>query len=407
MQYLGQYIKMKRSNNNSAISVSQLNNYVEELFRGSSVLSDLRVKGEITGFKNHSSGHKYFSIRDAYSKVNCFLSKNQASGLRFIPEDGMSVEILGFLSVYKPNGTYSIFVKSMTPAGEGALSIAFEALKRKLDSEGLFSEKSKKPIPKFPSHIGIITSESGAAVDDIITTITKKNDKVKISLFPSLVQGDRAASDIANKIAAANRIYPNMDVLIVGRGGGSIEDLWAYNEEILARAVFNSHIPIISAVGHEMDWSICDLVADYRAETPTAAGEKAVYNSFLLVEELKNQAILLKHSLKNKADILSEQVSLAGREMTHEMNSLIRHYEFQCESARLNLEGSNPASIMERGYAIAETTGGCLINSANSVKVKDRISVKLADGELLCTVNEIHKKNMINEEQGNRGVDNG
>ncbi len=394
MQYLELFIKMRRSNNISAITVSQLSNYIEELFRGSSVLSDLKIQGEITGFKHHSSGHKYFSIRDEYSKVNCFLSKNLARYLRFIPEDGMNVEITGFLSIYKPNGTYSIFVKGMSPAGEGTLSMAFEALKRKLDGEGLFSEEFKKPIPQFASHIGIVTSENGAAVDDIITTITNKNDKVKISLFPSLVQGERAASDIAKKIEKANRVYPDMDVLIVGRGGGSVEDLWAYNEEVLARAVFNSHIPVISAVGHEMDWSICDLVSDYRAETPTAAGEKAAYDSYALEEELREKAVLLKQALKGKADILGEQLSLAAREINREMEGLIRHYEYQCESARLSLEVNNPAAIMEKGYSITENTEGKLIDTVSSVREKDNICVKLIDGELLCTVNSIQRKNM-------------
>ncbi|MDD7347437.1 MAG: exodeoxyribonuclease VII large subunit [Clostridiales bacterium] len=399
---------MKISNRNSAITVSQLNSYIEELFRGSSVLSDLKIQGEIIGFKNHSSGHKYFSIRDEYAKVNCFLSKNQAVFLRFIPEDGMHVEITGFLSVYKPNGTYSVFVKSITPAGEGTFSLAFEALKRKLDSEGLFSPESKKPIPRFASHIGIVTSENGAAVDDIITTIKKKNNKVKISLFPSLVQGEHAASDIANKIESANRIYPDMDVLIVGRGGGSVEDLWAYNEEVLARAVYNSSIPIISAVGHEMDWSICDFVADYRAETPTAAGEKAAYDSNLLVETLKNKAVLLKQALKNKTDLLLEQVNLAGREINSEMDSLIRHCEYQCERAKLSLSANNPNSIMEKGYSMAESMEGRLIRSVRSVKENDRISINLIDGRLLCTVNSIKKMDITHKQTvENGGPNNG
>lgn len=368
------------------ITVSQLNNYIDILLRGNSTLSNLKITGEITAYKNHSSGHKYFSIKDEFSKVNCFLSKNKSVFLRFEPEDGMNVEISGFVSVYKPNGTYSIFVNSMKPAGDGAMAMAFEALKQKLDAEGLFNTEYKKEIPRFASHIGVITSGDGAAIEDIISTILNKNDRVKISIFPSLVQGPEAARDISEKIRKANRIYPDMDVLIVGRGGGSREDLWAYNEEVLARAVFDSKIPIISGVGHETDFTICDMVADYRAETPTAAAEKAAYNSFELIDYLNDRAALLRDSLSGRSKIMERQMDLSLSALSREMENILIRLKHQCQNAALALEANNPESILKRGYALAEDCGQNIIKSVNDVDAGERITVTLHDGKLFCLV---------------------
>lgn len=368
------------------ITVSQLNNYIDILLRGNSTLSNLKITGEITGYKNHSSGHKYFSIKDEFSKVNCFLSKNKSVFLRFEPEDGMNVEIAGFVSVYKPNGTYSIFVNSMKPAGDGAMAMAFEALKLKLDAEGLFNTEYKKDIPRFASHIGVITSGDGAAIEDIISTISNKNDRVKISIFPSLVQGPEAARDISEKIRKANSIYPDMDVLIVGRGGGSREDLWAYNEEVLARAVFDSKIPIISGVGHETDFTICDMVADYRAETPTAAAEKAAYNSFELIDYLNDRTALLRDSLSGRSKIMERQMDLSLSALSREMENILIRLKHQCQNAALALEANNPESILKRGYALAEDCGQNIIKSVNDVDAGEQITVTLHDGKLFCLV---------------------
>lgn len=370
------------------ITVSQLNNYIDILMRGNSTLSNLKITGEITGYKNHSSGHKYFSIKDESAKVNCFLSKNRSTYLRFEPDDGMNVEITGFVSVYKPNGTYSIFVNSMKPAGDGAMAMAFEALKQKLEAEGLFNSEYKKDIPKFASHIGVITSGDGAAIEDIISTISNKNDRVKISIFPSLVQGPEAANDVSEKIRKANRIYPDMDVLIVGRGGGSREDLWAYNEEALARAVFESKIPIISAVGHETDFTICDMVADYRAETPTAAAEKAAYNSFELIEYLNDRATLLKDSLSGRSKIVERQIELSISALRREIENLLIRLNHQCQNAALTLEANNPESILKRGYSLAADYGQNIIESVNDVEVGEKITVTLHDGKLFCLVED-------------------
>lgn len=370
------------------ITVSQLNNYIDILMRGNSTLSNLKITGEITGYKNHSSGHKYFSIKDDSAKVNCFLSKNRSAYLRFEPDDGMNVEIAGFVSVYKPNGTYSIFVNSMKPAGDGAMAMAFEALKQKLEAEGLFNSEYKKDIPKFASHIGVITSGDGAAIEDIISTISNKNDRVKISIFPSLVQGPEAANDVSEKIRKANRIYPDMDVLIVGRGGGSREDLWAYNEEALARAVFESKIPIISAVGHETDFTICDMVADYRAETPTAAAEKAAYNSFELIEYLNDRATLLKDSLSGRSKIVERQIELSISALRREIENLLIRLNHKCQNSALTLEANNPESILKRGYSLAADYGQNIIESVNDVEVGEKITVTLHDGKLFCLVED-------------------
>lgn len=370
------------------ITVSQLNNYIDILMRGNSTLSNLKITGEITGYKNHSSGHKYFSIKDDSAKVNCFLSKNRSTYLRFEPDDGMNVEITGFVSVYKPNGTYSIFVNSMKPAGDGAMAMAFEALKQKLEAEGLFNSEYKKDIPKFASHIGVITSGDGAAIEDIISTISNKNDRVKISIFPSLVQGPEAANDVSEKIRKANRIYPDMDVLIVGRGGGSREDLWAYNEEALARAVFESKIPIISAVGHETDFTICDMVADYRAETPTAAAEKAAYNSFELIEYLNDRATLLKDSLSGRSKIVERQIELSISALRREIENLLIRLNHKCQNSALTLEANNPESILKRGYSLAADYGQNIIESVNDVEVGEKITVTLHDGKLFCLVED-------------------
>lgn len=370
------------------ITVSQLNNYIDILMRGNSTLSNLKITGEITGYKNHSSGHKYFSIKDDSAKVNCFLSKNRSAYLRFEPDDGMNVEIIGFVSVYKPNGTYSIFVNSMKPAGDGAMAMAFEALKQKLEAEGLFNSEYKKDIPKFASHIGVITSGDGAAIEDIISTISNKNDRVKISIFPSLVQGPEAANDVSEKIRKANRIYPDMDVLIVGRGGGSREDLWAYNEEALARAVFESKIPIISAVGHETDFTICDMVADYRAETPTAAAEKAAYNSFELIEYLNDRATLLKDSLSGRSKIVERQIELSISTLRREIENLLIRLNHKCQNSALTLEANNPESILKRGYSLAADYGQNIIESVNDVEVGEKITVTLHDGKLFCLVED-------------------
>lgn len=254
------------------VTVSQLNEYISRVLSTDPLLGNISVTGEISNLKFHGSGHIYFSLIDGNSKVNCFLPSSYAENLSYAPGDGLEVTVQGYINVYKKGGTYTLFVKNIEVSGEGNLSMAFDILKKKLDKEGIFDKEHKKPIPKFPKKLGVVTSETGAAVRDIIKIIKSRTRLTDVTVFPVLVQGQKAAADIAGTLDMINEKFPDIDVLIVGRGGGSSEDLWAFNEEMLARAVYRSEIPIISAVGHEIDITICDFAADMRAETPTGSG---------------------------------------------------------------------------------------------------------------------------------------
>jgi len=256
------------------ITITRLNNYIKNMFDQNNVLRKVYLKGEISNYKNHTSGHLYFTLKDGNSRLSAIMFKTSSNTLNFKPEDGQNVLVEGRISCYPSGGTYQIYVEKMDLDGLGNLHIEFEKLKKKLATEGMFDQKYKKSIPKYPRKIGIITAPTGAAIKDILSTIKRRYPIVETVLFPALVQGVSAASDIARKIDIANDY--DLDVLIVGRGGGSIEDLWPFNEEIVARAIFNSKIPIISAVGHEVDVTISDYVADMRAPTPTGAAEMAV-----------------------------------------------------------------------------------------------------------------------------------
>lgn len=260
--------------NQDYIMVSDLNNYIKSMFEENTTLRKVYIKGEISNFKNHSRGHLYFTLKDDNSRISAVMFFNNTRSLNFSPEDGMDVLVEGRVSCYPVQGTYQIYVERMELDGLGGLYIEYEKLKEKLAKEGLFDKTHKKPIPKFPKKIGIITASTGAAIKDIISTIKRRYKYCETILFPCLVQGKNAAPDIVRQIENANNY--DLDVLIIGRGGGSIEDLWAFNEEIVARSIYNSAIPIISAVGHEIDFTIADFVADLRAPTPTGAAEMAV-----------------------------------------------------------------------------------------------------------------------------------
>lgn len=260
--------------NEQYISISQINNFIRMMFDESAYLKKVYLKGEISNFKHHSSGHMYLTLKDEESRISAIMFRSAATKLTFAPEDGMNVLVTGRISVYPAGGNYQIYIDKMEQDGLGNLYIEFEKLKKKLQGEGLFDEIYKKPIPKYPTKIGIVTAPTGAAIRDILSTIKRRYPICETILFPALVQGISAATDVANKIKIANTY--DLDVLIIGRGGGSIEDMWAFNEEIVARAIFESKIPIISAVGHEVDFTIADFVADLRAPTPTGAAEMAV-----------------------------------------------------------------------------------------------------------------------------------
>ena len=287
--------------NDKYLSVSVINRYIKHIIDTDINLQRVFIKGEISNFKAHSTGHLYFSIKDETSKINAIMFNGNARKLNFNPTDGAKVLITGRISVYEATGNYQIYVDEMIEDGVGNLYIAFEKLKKQLAAEGLFDSKYKKPIPKYPTKIGVVTANTGAAIKDILSTIKRRFPIGQVILFPSLVQGDNAAKDIVKKIKLANTY--DLDVLIVGRGGGSIEDLWPFNEEIVARAIFDSKIPVISAVGHEVDFTIADFVADLRAPTPTGAAEMAVPNLVDLNKYIEQLKIRLSSDIIKKINI--------------------------------------------------------------------------------------------------------
>lgn len=281
------------------VTVGALTKYIKRKFEVDPHLRDLWIKGEISNFKYHSRGHMYFTLKDEQARIQAVMFAGYNQYLSFRPEDGMKVLVRGEISVYEPSGNYQIYVKEMQPEGIGNLYLAYEQLKKRLEAEGLFSAEHKKPIPAFPRYIGVVTSPTGAAIRDILTTIRRRYPIATVILFPTLVQGEEAAGSIVRSIEKANELG-YIDVLIVGRGGGSIEELWAFNEEAVARAIFASKVPIISAVGHETDFTIADFVADLRAPTPTGAAELAVPHVTELMERISQRKLRLMRAMKEK-----------------------------------------------------------------------------------------------------------
>lgn len=391
-------------------SVNEVNAYVKRVLDNDENLKHIFVTGEISNYKAHYSGHLYMTIKDETASVKAVMFAGNASRLRFRPENGMKVLIFGTVSLFPRDGSYQLYINDMQPDGMGALSIAFEQLKQKLAAEGLFSDSHKKKIPQFPKRIGVVTSETGAAVQDIFNVLSRRFPVAEVVLRPTQVQGEGAAQDIANAIYLFNE-YKAADVLIVGRGGGSIEDLWAFNEEIVARAVFASEIPVISAVGHETDYTICDFVADLRAPTPSAAAELAVPDKL----ELKSDLISYKqHILNLTKNVLSQERSKlaaieksgALRDPVTKLNENRRELLYlseritslvvsEVESNKLKyaalagkLNVLSPLGVISRGYALTEREGKVL-TSIKGVSVDDEISVRLSDGTLKAKVTDI------------------
>ncbi len=311
--------------NNKYIKITVLNNYLKAKFDQDQNLKKVYLKGEISNFKNHTRGHLYFTLKDDYSRISAVMFQSNAKSLTFLPEDGMNVLVEGRVSTYPAQGTYQIYVDKMETDGLGNLYIEFEKLKEKLKKEGLFNPEHKRPIPKYPQKIGIITASTGAAIRDILSTIKRRYPICETILFPSLVQGAAAASDIVRQINRAN-CY-DLDVLIVGRGGGSIEDLWAFNEEIVARAIYESKIPIISAVGHEIDFTIADFVADLRAPTPTGAAEMAVPTLNEIKTLLNQYQIRLNKHINNK--INTSEIKLKKLQDSYIIKNPLSLYELK------------------------------------------------------------------------------
>ena len=385
-------------------TVSQINSYLKRMLDSNEILNNIWIKGEISNFKPHYSGHIYITLKDEGAVLKAVMFKSSASSLAFLPSDGMRVLARGRISVYEAGGAYQLYIEEMIPDGVGTLYLAYEQLKAKLKAEGLFDEEYKKPIPEFPKRVGVVTAATGAAVRDIINVITRRFPLAEIILFPTLVQGDGAASEIAAAINYFNQT-DSVDTLIVGRGGGSIEDLWAFNEEIVARAIFNSHIPVISAVGHETDFTIADFVADLRAPTPSAAAEIAVpsmpeiyayisgLSSRLLQAEtnfIEYRRLMLKNlKVKTPKDVLNEKnMRLASLIKDLEKSFSLKLMESKKAFAEYcaKLETLSPLSVMARGYAIAQKEDGSVVRTVRQLKNDEEFDLRLSDGVKRCKV---------------------
>ncbi len=389
------------------ISVSEVNNYVKKVLDKDFILNNLSVKGEISNLKYHSTGHVYFSLKDKTSKINCVMFKSNAQNMNFIMEDGMSVVVTGRLSVYTVNGTFQIYCEEIEKAGLGDLYVKFEALKQKLNEEGYFDSYHKKSLPDNPCKIGVVTSPTGAAIQDIKNVIRRRNKFVDILLYPAQVQGEGAYLTIIEGIEYFNATN-SVDVIIIGRGGGSIEELWAFNEEELAMAIFNSKIPIISAVGHEVDFTISDFVSDVRAATPSQAGELVVSEDILLYDKIKRYNEMLEGYIKSKFD--SERTKLESFEkilsLNSPMNKIVNSYldveklknrldfimdsKFKSEKTRiisLNnvLQAHNPINVLAKGYAIIEGENGEVYSRKDDFKDEQFININLRDGSVKGT----------------------
>lgn len=393
------------------LTVTQLNSYIKMQFEGDENLTHVFVTGEISNFTdNYRSGHLYFSLKDEKCTVRAVMFARSAAHLRFRPENGMKVIARGRVGVYEVSGQYQLYVEDLQPDGLGALNLAFEQLKAKLEKEGLFDAACKKPIPKFPTRIGVITSPTGAAVHDILTILARRYPLAEVVFRPVQVQGEQAAPQIADALRQMNRLRC-ADVIIVGRGGGSLEDLWPFNEESVARAVAESSIPVISAVGHETDFTICDFAADLRAPTPSAAAELAVPERAELLGAIAAQQTRLRSAAEMKlADAKAAFLPLSeSRVLTNPFESIeLRRTQVDGLSAMLGtaaadrtqrakeqlaalsgrLNALSPLAVLSRGYAAVFSEAGKAIPKTAGIRKNEKITVRMADGTLHCTVNE-------------------
>ena len=414
------------------LKISELNNYIKSLLDKDTFLNKIYLKGEISNFKNHTRGHLYFTLKDDTSRISAVMFQSSAVKLTFVPEDGMNVLVSGRISAYPAQGSYQIYVETMEPDGLGALYIEYEKLKKKLAAKGLFANEHKVPIPKFPERVGVITAPTGAAVRDIMSTIKRRYPMCEAILFPCLVQGKDAAPDIVRQIKRADAY--GVDTIIVGRGGGSIEDLWAFNEEIVAQAIYDCVTPIISAVGHEIDWTIADFVADLRAPTPTGAAEMAVPTVIDIKTLIDNYKIRLNKNIKNmvntkfiklrslkqsfilknpmsmyevkeqKLDTLIETINKDIKNIINDKenklnkiklsvvlqnpHNLIKDKKIKFDLLVNTLKLVNPLGILDKGYSLVEINDK-IIKSSKDVNVNDILNIRLHEGSIKAEVKEV------------------
>lgn len=384
-----------------AISVTELNSYIKNKIADDEYLNNVLIKGEISNFKNHYTGHMYFTLKDENSLIKCVMFKTYAQKLNFMPKDGMKVFVLGGVSVFERDGVYQIYVKAMQEDGVGILYKKYEELKQRLEQEGYFAEEHKKAIPQIPKIIGVLTSQTGSVIRDIINVSTRRNPNVNIRLYPVPVQGEGAAEKIADGIKFMNK-NQLADVLILARGGGSLEDLWPFNEEIVAHAIYNSEIPVISAVGHETDFSISDFVADLRAPTPSAAAELAVPDVYEVKQKINSYQNRLRLSLVKKVEImkLRYEKCMSSRVFKEPLRNINDNYlkvdtyikkleniiktkqkEEKTKYVELvaKLDTLSPLKTLTRGYSLVEKNNN-IIKSAKDVNTGDKIDLKFSDG---------------------------
>ena len=408
----------------TVLSVTQLNTYVKSVLDYDSKLKNIYISGEISNFTNHyRSGHFYFTLKDENCAVKAVMFRTAAQRVRFQIENGMKVIIRGSVSVYERDGVYQLYADDICPDGQGSLNLAFEQLKKRLFEQGMFDEIYKKPIPKYPEKIGVVTSETGAAVCDIFSVLTRRYPIAKIILEPVQVQGDAAAGQICAAIEKLNAENA-CDLIIIGRGGGSIEDLWAFNEEAVANAIFRSKIPIISAVGHETDYTISDFVADLRAPTPSAAAELDVpdYRELMytldkiydtLTEDINRiitnkrvclmsyDKILNTLSPVKTLQLYSKQTLVLSQRLSHSLELIFKKYENAIARQALKIEAASPLNILAKGYCIASDEDGNTVESVRQLKTDDNITLRVSDGFIKCTVNET-EENIQNQKDATR-----
>lgn len=385
------------------LTVSDINNYIKKVVDNDFILNNAAISGEISNFKLHSSGHMYFSLKDEHSKINCVMFKGSTRTLKFVPDNWIKVIAKGRISVYEKDGSYQLYCNSIEPEGLGELYIAFEKLKKKLELEGLFNVEHKKTIPKFAEKIGVITSPTGAAIRDIINVSKRRNNNCQIIIYPSLVQGLGASEDVIRGINTFNKM-DDLDTIIIARGGGSIEELWAFNDENLARAIYNSKIPIITGVGHEVDYTIADFVSDRRAPTPSAAAEIAVFNKEEILNSVANYKSTLNYRMMqllkdryNNIENLKRNLEMNSPERIivneyHKLDKLKEALNYSIKTSldlkkqKLSkssalLSAHNPLNILSKGFAIIESMDGSVASSLNKLQSLPEVNIILKDGK--------------------------
>ena len=403
-------ISVLRERSDTALTVSELNNFIKNMFDSNRLLAAVSVRGEISNFVNHRSGHLYFSLKDESGQLKAVMFRASAMKLKFIPENGMKVTVFGSISVFSRDGVYQMYVTSMQPDGIGALYLAYEQLKNKLEKEGLFDEYHKKSLPEYPERIGVITSPTGAAVRDIINVLGRRYSLATVYIYPALVQGEGAVETLINGIDYFDR-SKLVDTIIIGRGGGSIEDLWAFNDERLARRIFDCSVPVISAVGHETDFTICDFVSDMRAPTPSAAAEIAVPDirelimrtdgfsdrcdrALIRTVEKSNERFLRVASSKVITDFsdiiesLYEDVRALAMNAGASFSTMLSDKKMRFVTNVGKLEALNPLSVLTRGFSVVQKNGEN-VSTVEAVSENDSVTVRIYDGKFVATVTKV------------------